>query len=255
MVLRQQNNITGNIYIRRYCLLVLGILLLTSVGYAQETTTIINSDPPGAAISLKGEYIINATTPCRLPENLNGIYYLQASMPGYESWGGEILIVPGQNNRFSFNLSSKTRIKSAVRSMFLPGWGQYYSGQKGRAFVFNLTTIGLGIGAVFADSDFRKKRDNYDRAILDLANAVSADEINRLRDLVITNNREAYDAETTRNMLVIVTAGIYVYNILDALVFFPDKKLIFQGTVPTDKPKIEADFNGDRVGVKLTASF
>ena len=145
--------------------------------------------------------------------------------------------------------------KAFEMSLLVPGWGQYYSGQKERALVFSLTAVGFGIGAVIADGDFRKKRDDYDRAKLDLANAVSADEINRLRDLVITNNREAYDAETTRNMLVIVTAGVYVYNILDALVFFPDKKLIFQGTVPTDKPKIEADFDGDRVGLKLTASF
>jgi len=108
------------------------------LAYAQETDeagTVINSEPPGAAISLEGDYTINATTPCRLPDNLNGRYMLRASMPGYESWSGDIMIVPGQNNYFSFSLSSKTRYKAALRSLFFPGWGQYYSGQRTRAFL------------------------------------------------------------------------------------------------------------------------
>jgi hypothetical protein len=235
--------------------LVFGIAFFSSIAHAQETSTIINSDPPGAAISLDGEYQLNATTPCRLPENISGIYELKALMPGYESWNGEIMIAPGQSNRFSFALAPKTRLKSAMRSVFIPGWGQYYSGQKERAFIFSLTAIGFGIGAVIADSDFRKKRDDYNRAKLDLADAASADEVSQLRDLVIERNRQAYDAETTRNMLVIITAGVYVYNVLDALIFFPDKKLIFQGTVPVDMPKIETGFDGEEINVKLTASF
>ena len=71
------------------------LLILFSSGiYAQDDfgTTII-SDPPGAVISLEGEYYLNATSPCRLPETLNGYYRLRAIMPGYESWAGDVVLV------------------------------------------------------------------------------------------------------------------------------------------------------------------
>ena len=80
-------------------------------------------------------------------------------------------------------------------------------------------------------------------------------QISTVPNIVFDRNREAYDAETTRNTIAVITAGVYIYNILDAIVFFPEKKLIFQGTVPMDLPKIEAGFDGETVGVKLTASF
>ena len=88
-----------------------------------------------------------------------------------------------------------------------------------------------------------------------MANAISVDEVSYYRTLVSVKNREAYDAETTRNNLAVITGVIYVYNILDAIIFFPEKKLIFQGTVPIELPKVEAGFDGETASVKLTASF
>ena len=242
----------------RYCLLVTAICLSSSLAYAQETDetgTVINSNPPGAAISLEGDYTINATTPCRLPDNLNGMYKLRASMPGYESWSGDIMIAPGKNNYFSFSLASKNRYKAALRSLFFPGWGQYYAGQRTRAYILNAATLCFGIFAVKADSDFRKKRDEYFRAQVDLANATFYEDVAQLRSVQLDRQRAAYDAETTRNTLIGVAVGMYVYNILDAIVFFPEKKLIYQGILPKELPKVEAGFNGEEISVKLTASF
>ncbi len=239
----------------RSLMFIVAVLLASSLAIAQETSTVINSKPPGVTIRLDGEYKISAITPCRLPDNINGGYRLVASLPGYETWSGDITILPGQDNRFLFTLSPKTRIKAGLRSLFVPGWGQYYAGQKGRAFMLSLATIGFGVGSLVADSDFRKKRDDYLQAQSDLANAVTADEINRLRSLVIDKNREAYNAETTRNTMVAITAGVWAYNILDAIIFFPERKTFFQGTIPERTPRIEAAFDGERVGIKLTASF
>jgi hypothetical protein len=227
-----------------------------STAYGQDTGTIINSDPPGASITLEGEYSLSATTPCRLPDNVNGRFELKASMSGYESWSGDIVILPGQDNHFSFSLAPKTRAKAALRSLFLPGWGQYYSGLKQKAFILNISTVGFAIGTVLADNDFRRKRDDYDQAVLDLNNASSYDDVSRLRSLVIDKNRKAYDAETRRNALVIISAGLWVYNVLDAVIFFPDKKLYFhQGVVPVQGAAIEPVFDGDKIGLSLTASF
>jgi len=217
-------------------------------------TTVI-SDPPGAVISLEGEYYLNATSPCRLPETLNGYYRLRAIMPGYESWSGDVVLVPGQNNRIMVKLSQKTRLKASLRSLFIPGWGQYYSDQKGKAYLFNIATIGFGIGAIITDSDFRKKRDNYFRAQLDLENATGPTEIAELRSEVINRQRDAYDAETTRNVMVGITAGIYLYNVIDALIFFPKREFYNQGAGSSLIPAVSTYIDSDRVGLKLTASF
>lgn len=237
-------------------MVILGVVVISSVFvFAQDVRTIINSDPPGAILSLEGDYKITASTPCRLPENITGIYRLKAIMSGYESWSGEIMILPGQDNTFSFSLSPKTRFKAGLRSLFFPGWGQYYSNQHGRAIFLSLTTLGVGVSALIADGDFRRKRDDYFQAKTDLANAVSADEISQLRNLVREKNRQAYNAETTRNVLIATTVGIWAYNVIDAIIFFPQRKLIFQKPVTLGMAQIRADFDGEQTNIKLIASF
>jgi len=223
---------------------------------AQNTGALITSNPPGAAITLDGEYKLSATTPCRLPDNVTGRFTLKATMPGYESWTGDIVIIPGQENKYSFGLSPKTRVKAALRSLFIPGWGQYYSGQTTRAYVVNIATVGFGIGTIIADYDFRQKRDDYKQAQTDLENATSYEEISRLRQFVFDKNREAYDAETTRNTFAIITAALWTYNVLDALIFFPENKLYFhQGSLPVKEAAIKPEVSFEKIGIKLTASF
>jgi hypothetical protein len=113
----------------------------------------------------------------------------------------------------------------------------------------------VGVSALIADGDFRRKRDDYFQAKTDLANAVSADEISQLRNLVREKNRQAYNAETTRNVLIATTVGIWAYNVIDAIIFFPQRKLIFQKPVTLGMAQIRADFDGEQTNIKLIASF
>jgi hypothetical protein len=228
---------------------LLFIIQINSVS-AQERLTIIDSNPPGAFLTLEGEYRISATTPCRIPDNIIGNYHMKAKMPGFESWSGDIFILPNQDNSFSFKLSPKTRFKASVRSLFIPGWGQYYSGQTFRSLILGFGTIGAGVATLFADGDFRHKRDDYNQAKIDRDNPrTNNEEFTRLWGLARAKNREAYDAETRRNTLIGVTIGIWAYNIIDAALFFPERKLI------TGLPKIQANFDGQMTHLKLTATF
>ena len=232
------------------------LIVSGSLANAQEAGTVINSDPPGAVITLDGEYKISATTPCRLPNDVNGKFALKATMPGYESWKGDIVIIPGQPNNFTLDLSAKTRFKAAVRSLFLPGWGQYYSGNKSRGFLINGATLAVGISTIVAQYDFRNKRNDYDRAKLDLQNATTYEEIQRLQQVVQDKNRDAYDAESARNTLFYVTAGLWAYNVLDAVIFFPETRLYFnQPGIPVKQAALTPLYDGNAVGLKFTASF
>jgi hypothetical protein len=234
--------ITGTIWL-------MAVLCLAAPVVAQEHRTSIESNPQGAFITLDGEYKISATTPCRIPDNVIGSYHLKARLPGYESWNGDVLILPSQDNNFSINLSPKTRLRASLRSLFIPGWGQYYGGQKTRSMLVGLGTISAGISTLIADSDYRRKRDDYFQAKIDLANATTPEERDRLWELTRVKNRQAYNAETTRNTLVGLTIGMWAYNVLDAMIFFPEHKLL------SGLPKVQAEFNGRAAQLKLTAAF
>ena len=182
----------------RFFMPALVLILLFSPCVAQEAGTVIDSDPPGAAITLDGEYHLSATTPCRLPDNINGRFTIEAMMPGYESWRGDITIMPGQGNHYSFTLAPKTRIKASLRSLFIPGWGQSYSNQKQKAFILTISTLGFAVGTLLAHNDFARKRDDYDQAVIDLGNAVSYDEVLELRARVVDKNRSS----SSTNMMV-----------------------------------------------------
>ncbi|MCE9597003.1 MAG: hypothetical protein K8S54_03460 [Spirochaetia bacterium] len=48
-----------------------------------------------------------------------------------------------------------------VRSMVLPGWGQYYQGRKSSAFLNGGLTLGLGIYSLYEEGHYRRNRNNY----------------------------------------------------------------------------------------------
>lgn len=229
--------------------ITLALIALTQASFAQEAGSLIESKPQGAAIVLDGEYRISATTPVTLPGNINGMFRLKASKPGYEQWNGDIVLVPGQSNHISFTLSPKTRFKATLRSILFPGWGQFYSEQRFKGLAVSAATFGLGIATIMADGDFRNKRDEYFQAQVDLDNATDAQEIARLRRLVQDKNREAYDAETERNMFLVATGVVYGFGVLDALIFFPERKVTVEGT------RLSASFDGDRLRLDLSAPF
>ena len=230
-------------------LIVFVFLLTPKLSEAQEFKTTIDSNPPGAFLTLDGEYEITATAPCRLPDNIIGSYKLKAKFPGYESWRGEITIIPGQNNSFSFSMKPKTRFKAGLRSIFIPGWGQYYSGSTTRSLIFGVGTIGLGVAVAYADIDFRDKRNDYEQAKIDLANARTGEEIDRLWNLARDKNRQAYDAENRRNTIMAAALGLWAYNVLDAIIFFPEHRLM------GGLPRLQAGFDGDLTRISLTKGF
>jgi len=233
-----------------FCALLFAVFSVPAMddARAQEYSTVVNSNPPGVFISLDGEHRLSAVTPCRLPSNLSGSYRMKASLQGYESWSGEIIILPGQDNTITFTLSPKTRAKAALRSLFIPGWGQYYSGQRGRSLLLGAAVIGFGMGTVMAHDDYRQKRDNYRRTLLELDNASTAEDAIRLRMLAYDYNKQAYDAETTRNTFLAVFIGVWAYNVFDNIFFFPERNL-------SASPFIQAGLNGDGPRIALSLAF
>jgi len=202
-------------------------IILSGDSFAQQGaqsagTYLITTDPSGATAYLKGEYDLVVNTPAVLPPNLSGWYKAEITMPGYENWKGEFNFTPGVGNNIKIKLSQKTALKAGLRSVFIPGWGQRYSGNSLRGGMYLLGTAISAAGLYLADQRYQDDRADYDIAARQYYNAGSIDEMNRLKDILDDKQRIAYKSENDRRTVFYIGAGVWTLNILDAVLFFPD---------------------------------
>ncbi len=222
------------------------IACFASAAPGQEADEIvINTRPTGATVYLSGDYDLVANTPVRLPIDIAGRYKAKITRPGYETWKGDLTFVPGSANDFEIKLSMKTRYKAAFRSIFIPGWGQIYSDQPSKGMLFTASAVVSAATIFFTDRIYGDKSRDYSVALAEFNSASSIEDKNRLKVVVNEKQREAYDAETDRNMAVAVGIGVWALNIIDALVFYPENE-IFYPTVTS---------LGDGASLTFTARF
>jgi hypothetical protein len=108
----------------------------------------VTSDPPGAVVRLSGEYEWVGRTPWSLHRPLSGIYRVEAHVPGYQIWHGQIMLGPGEPQDLRIRLSKKTRFGAGVRSLVLPGWGQRYNDVPTRGWVYTIGEIAALSGSI-----------------------------------------------------------------------------------------------------------
>jgi hypothetical protein len=102
-----------------------------------------------------------------------------------------------------YDLGHKSRKNSAIRSVVLPGWGQYNNGQKLKGYVMG-TTILLSLGATYLlYTKANKTYDDYEQ--LGLKSSSLYDD---------------YQAQSNQAMVAsIFCAGLWVWNIIDAYIY------------------------------------
>lgn len=195
----------------------------------EEMGITITTSPPGATVYLRGELDLVANTPASLPANITGRYKAEITRPGYETWKGDLTFVPGSSNNVAVELSKKTRMKAMLRSLFIPGWGQVYSGEKFRGYLITSSVI-VTAGAIFyLDRNFDKKLNDYNKALAEYNSATAIEERIVLKSFMDERQRDAYVAETDRNTALAIGAALWAYNVLDALLFFPESDAYFPG--------------------------
>jgi len=211
-------------------LTVILLFLFSPAAFAQEEGTksesglVITSVPSGATVFLEGEYSLNATTPATLPLNLKGKYKIRALKEGYEGWSTSIWLDGTTPKLISITLAPKTRLKGALRSAIIPGWGQYYYGEKKKSFLFSLATLGAAAAFAITDNDFSYKNDAFVAARNDYNAAPSVEDKYRLKQILDEKQRQAYDAENIRRTTLVLVGAAWGFNFLDALIFYPSLK-------------------------------
>jgi hypothetical protein len=215
-------------------LMILAIFWFSSAVAQDESGITITTNPSGATVYLRGELDLVANTPASLPTSISGRYRAEITRPGYETWKGDFTFIPGSSNSVAIELSRKTRMKAMLRSMLIPGWGQVYSGNKLRGYLITTGTVAAAAAVYHLDRRFDKKKADFELAQSNYNSAMAIEDRIALKAISDQRQNDAYEAETDRNTVLVIGAAFWVYNIIDALLFFPESDAYFPSVTSLD---------------------
>jgi hypothetical protein len=200
------------------------------------------SKPSGAFVYLQGDYDFTGVTPCEVPFTLEGKYHVKALKRGFEDWSSQITLMGDRQNSLYIKLSPKTKWKTAMRSAIFPGWGQYYTDRKTKGVIFGLLQIGSLLGTAYAYQNYEEAKDDYYTAIDRYRAEKRIEELPHLRAEMNKLRRDADSAWELRNTFLALTAGVWAYNVLESVLFFPRYgQDLYDGTPATITGSIERD--------------
>lgn len=243
--------------VARYIFTAILAVMLPACAAAQAGMTgdlTVRSEPQGALVKLSGGSIVSGVAPARFRHLLVGEYELTLKKHGFETYKTKIELDPTRQMEMDIRLAPKTRFKTAVRSLFIPGWGQRYADKTAKGWAFTGLTILAGVGYLAADDEydyryenFAELRDEYDS----LAAIGDLEELRRVHPDLVLAQEKAYDAETVRRVVIGVGVGIWALNVIDALFFFPERR----GTFTVKGLSVAPSADAESVNLALSVKF
>ena len=175
----------------------------------------IMTDPPGADVMIDGTHM--GTAPLKDLELPTGICDVLLTKRLHEDWIGTLEIVDGGTSILDIDLREKTRGKAFMRSLILPGQGQRYRERPLPGWFYTVATIGAVCTAGYLYTDYDDAYGTYETAREAYDTAISGhdalwSEVERTRDIAESKQSDFY-------LGVAVTAGLYLINLVDNLVF------------------------------------
>ena len=114
------------------------------------------------------------------------------------------------------------RLFSAMRSSFVPGWGQFYRGYKKKGYAFLGAVVGTSVVLGVQYRNFQSVRDHYNQATLfQHVNQRYPNEDGTRYTEWEARHREVKSSEKRVNILIGVLGAIWVLNLFDSAVFAP----------------------------------
>ena len=189
--------------IARLALLLIAFLAFCAApAFAQISPTTgsltIMSRPDGAWFRVAGDQAVVGRTPVTLDRGLVGRYHVSGGEIGYERWRRSITLDGVTADTLWMALKTKSGLMAGVRSMILPGWGQFYDDHTDRGTFF--LAAGLAAGAAVGITDIRYHH--------------------RLDESPL-NPKRVDDARKLRSVTIGVAAGVWALSVLDAVAFVP----------------------------------
>lgn len=148
-------------------------------------------------------------------------YHLQAFRPGYENLIESILIEPNKSYNLTLTLNPKTREAATLRSIILPGWGQYYGEKRFRQYFFPILEGTALIGVVTTHFIYHHRINIYDDRRNAYSSAINEQEIDRTEQAMLVAYNDVSSAKDWRRFFITTAVVIWGLNMLDAALFPP----------------------------------
>jgi hypothetical protein len=152
-----------------------------------------------------------------------GEYDISITKPGFNDYSKTIKIDKNEPYNLNINLEPKSKTTAFLYSTILPGSGQIYSGNTTKGIIIGITTIGAAATFILLNQDYSNKRKQYleDQEIYE--NTIDLENIPNLYITMEKSYDEMKNTYDYTRIMVGITGVVWLYNILDSILFFPDQ--------------------------------
>ena len=165
--------------------------------------------------------------PFRDERFLEGTYEIDVEKLGYEKYHMRFDVAMGEFPVHEIRLSPKKVGKAFLKSLFIPGRGQFYSSDeehKGRiamglTYFLSTTALSAVSGALW--NEFFTAKNAYDVTRIEYLEAVEINDIAMKQSTMLSAHSSMSEKRNTAVLVTGITAGIWLFNAIDAALFFP----------------------------------
>lgn len=167
--------------------------------------------------------------PIRSAKFYQGTYEIDINKLGYEKYHDRFEVAMGDFPEIDIELNPKRRTKAFFRSLIIPGRGQFYMWDEenpgrlwaGITYLFStMTCAGLSVSSW---STYFSSEDEYKTSKLEYQNAILVDDIVS-KQLAMTQSYDDMIIKKDQAKIITgVTIGIWLFNAIDAVLFFPSE--------------------------------
>ncbi len=185
-------------------------------------------EPSGASILIDGE--LRGNTLEYGMKIAPGEHEIAIQKTGYETWKKSFTIMEGKNDYIApiTSLIPKSRLKAIKKSIVFPGGGQLYQSDdehKSRAIIGNIFkygTITAMLGTAYGWYSFNDAQSKYNDTYQLYLQQTDLDLINSHRETTEDLHRKMQDTEKVAITFTGAVAGLWLINIMDVAINFPD---------------------------------
>lgn len=182
-----------------------------------------------------------------------GNYLLNLNQKGYFKIDTSFIIQDEQRTNLNLKLTERkfNRIAAGTFSTLFPGGGQFYTQRNKVGLAYMFSTLALAGTATYFYQKTDQLANEYEAAKTMYDNETSIDNIPTVRAQMVDAYTEYEDAAKTRNIFTVATAGVYLLNIVDAVVFAK----YYSPSNPKSKLNVGFFSNSKSNGVNLAYTF
>ena len=180
---------------------------------------VISGNPDDANVTLNRKKI--GSTPIQNKMVPLGNSTISIRKRGYEDYKENIRIRKGNPYNLTYTLYPKTRKKTLIKSLILPGSGQRYAEYKTKGYLITLLQTAAIAGVVQTTMMSIDTQNEYDEAKDAYKNSSSQNDFDK--NYIVLEDK--YDERKSAHTFQLITGGtalaVYLYNIIDAALTEP----------------------------------